>query len=89
MTVQAERLKPKPWNHGQARARFEQCEFTVEEMSPTSSGPPGWRQRRYASKGLNPDQCAHPSAVLIQGRKLCNKHAGAVALSIVLGEVGQ
>ena len=87
--TKARRLRPKPPPAGRVLAEG-QCEMTLEEMSVqigrTGSWRREWRNEHYVRQGLDPNRCVLGQAVEINGRKLCTKHAGQVALAILLGE---
>lgn len=45
--------------------------------------------RYYCDPGPGPYQCRHRARFTIDGKKLCRKHAGVMALNILLSETKQ
>lgn len=59
-----------------------QCSVVVDDPP----GVPGWRRRHYASDRTSTDhtRCQFQSVVKIDGKVYCARHAGNVALRILL-----
>jgi hypothetical protein len=68
-----------------------QCEIRVEEMSvgAYTNRQAAWRTRNAEARGMVADRCWGSATVEIDGRRLCEKHAGARALEILLGIASQ
>jgi hypothetical protein len=86
MTVQIKRLDlPPPFLTPARERRF--CEAQIDEgkVSIRNRHP---RAREHAAKGLRPDQCGSPAGYEIDGHPFCAKHAGALALEVLLELMG-
>ena len=62
----------------------------LTRMSPSSLGPDQGRWRaersRYRKAGFDANYCFLDAHVEIDGKVYCTKHAGQIALAILLGE---
>lgn len=74
------RLKPAPVE----RIVTPQCSVTIARNPAVPSVYWAHRKRMDEPKGYCGDQCAHSSVYVIDGKHYCARHAGMIALGILL-----
>lgn len=91
--TEARWVQPKPRTGG-FRRPLQQCQMPLEKMSPGASGwtnqvtGENWRQNYRSPRHVNrdPNFCFLDAHVEIDGKVYCTKHAGQIALALLLGD---